>query len=104
MRANTISLIGPTDSCRERRWLWPSSRLGKAFVVGHMGLQHLGDPAENPVDLLVLSLLVGRFSTRRFRGVDLNWRWRWLDGHTAKPNANRSEQQKLQERRFAREQ
>jgi hypothetical protein len=75
--------------------------LRKAFVVGHMGLQHLGDLAENPVDLLVLSLLVGRLSPRRFWDVDLNWRWRRIDGQTAKPNANRSEQQKLQERSFA---
>ena len=38
--------------------------LGKAFAVGHMGLQHLCHLAQHPVDLFVLFVLVGRLSPR----------------------------------------
>src|SRR3984885_7372152 len=75
--------------------------LGEAFVVGHMGLQHLRHLAQHPVDLFVL---VGRVAPRLGSTAALGWTWRGLDCHTSEHDADPAEQQKLQEWSRARNQ
>jgi hypothetical protein len=79
--------------------------LGKAIVVGHMGLQHLCHLAQNPVDLFVLVTLVGRVSPRhRDRFTALDWNGRGLDRQTPERDAQPAKQEQLQERSRARNQ
>jgi hypothetical protein len=72
--------------------------LGKAHAVGEMRLKHLGDLAQDPVDLLLLD---GRLSTRARLAAARSHARLGPDRHSAERNPDPAEQKQLKHWRFA---